>query len=95
MILYRHELTSRSSIKKKKVYEFPNLEKEVVLCKRRKVIPIFEKPMLVNKGMNVYGLYMDKGVVTLIMYHSFDSFVEMTDKEINALKKPRKKRKKP
>ena len=69
---FKHRLSSRSSIKKLKSYDFNLTEEEIKEAMKRN----FDNPLIIQKKMcGIYRLYNGgKNNLNLDFYHSFDGF---------------------
>ena len=69
---YKNTISSRSSIKKMKEYEFKEITEEDV---KEGMKVDYDHKYLIQRGRNVFGLYKNhNGKLEVVFYHSFHSF---------------------
>lgn len=75
-LLFKSILKARSTLKKKKEYDFPELTKEDIKEGRKRK---YDNLLLVLRDRNVLGLYDKDGKLIVTLFHSFDRFEEILE----------------
>lgn len=77
---FKISLRRRTTIKKKKFYEFIEFSDEEILKGREHT---FDNPLFLYKNFEYFALYRDKEdetILIIIWLHSFDKFREVKEK---------------
>lgn len=84
---FEHSLTSKSTIKKMKSYNFEEDGiTDDVIKKAQKHTP--DNPLFISGRFCDFKIFKSEGKIRLYMFHSFDSFVEIKESEKQLKVKP-------